>query len=62
MKKFIVIENQIAGFLIGKKFYEALGIADFAPKDGKDEVHVLRRELHSTVRLNHFHRRSMTNH
>ena len=56
VKKRFVIQNQIAGLLVRKKFDQALGGANLTAEDTQDEFHVLGGELHATVRLNHFHR------
>jgi hypothetical protein len=55
MKQRFIVQNQIAGFLIGEKFCEALCGFDFRPEHRQDEIDIFSRELDTAVRLNHFH-------
>jgi hypothetical protein len=58
VKESVVIQNQIAGFFVGKELDETIGGFDFVPQDGKDEINVFGRELDPAVRLNDIHHTS----
>ena len=55
-KKGFIVQNQIPRILVGQELDEAVGGAELAAEDFEDELDILRRKLHPTIRLNDLHR------